>query len=183
MAELTQTRMRIEDFLALPESNLPTELIDGQVIKSPSPKDLHQKLSLRLVQILLQQLSGGELRYSPTDVYLDELNVVQPDIFWVSGPESRCQLGEDDYWHGAPDLVVEILSQGTARYDKVDKFRLYEQHGTREYWIVEPKAQYVEVWQLLEGKFQHQGVFGPDESFVSAVLGEKKIELKIVFGE
>jgi Uma2 family endonuclease len=182
MAELTQIRMRAEEFLALPETNLPTELIDGAVIMSPTPKDLHQGISLRLLQVLLQHIAGGTLRYAPADVHLDDLNVVQPDLFWVSGPESRCTLGKDGYWHGAPDLVIEILSPGTARRDRREKFSLYEQHGVREYWLVDPDAQYVEVWGRVGEGFERLGVFGPEESFESAVLGGKRLELKGVFG-
>ena len=79
-------------------------------------------------------------------------NAVQPDVLWNS-PASRCVLVDDAYFRGAPDLVVEVLSPSTALRDKQTKFRLYEKYGVREYWIVEPTAQYVEVWALVEAKF------------------------------
>jgi Uma2 family endonuclease len=182
MADATQTRMLAADFLALPESSQPTELIDGEIVMTPAPRHTHQKLVYRLAKLIEHIAAGtGEVNISPQDVHLDENNVVQPDLFWISGPESRCQLGEDEYWHGAPDLVVEVLSPATARYDKVEKFRLYEKHGTREYWIVEPEAQYVEVWQLADGKFRSQGIFGSDESFQSVLLGEARVDLRPIF--
>jgi Uma2 family endonuclease len=181
MADVTQTRITAAEFAQLPESNLPTELIGGELSQMPAPKDLHQKISGRIYQLLLHLTATGEIRYSPADVYLDDLNVVQPDLFWVSGPESRCQLGEDGYWHGAPDLVIEIVSASTGRHDRREKFQLYEQHGAREYWLVDPDGQYAEVWRQAEGRFQYLGLFGPDESFESAVLGGKTVDLKAVF--
>jgi Uma2 family endonuclease len=181
MADVTQTRMKAQEFLALPESNLPTELIDSEVIMSPAPRDTHQKIIGLLYQQLLKLAEGGELRFSPNDVVLDDQNVVQPDLFWVSGQESACQLNEQDYWEGAPDLVVEVVSPGTARYDKVDKLRLYEKRGVREYWVVEPHEQYVEVYQAGKTGFNLQGTYGPDESFTSTILGGKVVDLKPVF--
>jgi Uma2 family endonuclease len=142
------------------------------------PKDVHQKLLGLIYKLLLNLIPGGELRFAPVDVYLDDLNVVQPDIFWVSGPESRCKLGDDDYWHGAPDLVIEVLSPSTALRDKREKFQLYEKHGTREYWIADPVARFIEVWEL-PGK--HKGIFGAEESFESTVLSGKKVDLKELF--
>jgi Uma2 family endonuclease len=182
MATAAQPQMSAREFFALPESNLPTELVDGEVIMSPAPKDSHQKASLRLLQVLLDCAPDGEIRYSPADVYLDALNVVQPDLFWVSGSNSQCRLNENGYWQGAPDLVIEILSPSTARQDKVIKFRLYEQYGVREYWLVDPAGKRIEVWLLAEGRFAYQGGFGPAESFDSAVLGDKRIDLLAVFG-
>ena len=52
----------------------------------------------------------------------------------------------------------------------------------REYWLVEPEAQYVEVWRPINGKFDQLGVFGPGETFISAVLGNKTIDLNVIFG-
>src|SRR5215213_9581965 len=98
MAEITKTRMTAAEFMKLQESNLPIELIDGEVIVSPTPKFRHQKLIRLIVRILEEILKIGEIVISPMDVHLDDGNIVQPDIFWVSGPDSLCKLGEDDYW-------------------------------------------------------------------------------------
>lgn len=184
MVEATQTRISAAEFAQLPETNIPTELIDGEVIVSPTPRNTHQKLVYGLAKLIEKLAAGkGAINISPLDVYLDEYNVVQPDVFWVSGAESPCQLGEDDYWHGAPDLVVEVLSPGTARFDRREKFQLYEKHGVREYWLVDPDGKYVEMWQLEGEEFRYQGLVAPDETFESAVLGGQNVDLKQVFGE
>ena len=114
-------------------------------------------------------------------VHLDKYNIVQPDVFWVSGKDSKSKLGDDGYWHGAPDLVVEIISEGTGRRDRHEKFTLYEKHGSREYWLVDPVTKLVEVWVLTKGKLVRQGVYSDEETFKSPVLGGAAIALKDVF--
>ena len=173
------TRMTAKDFFELPESNLPTELIDGELIVSPAPIPEHQNISVELIILLKGLIPNGKLYHAPIDVYLDEANSVQPDIVWVA-EGSQCFIG-DKRLEGAPDLVIEILSPSTARRDKNKKFMLYEKHGVREYWLVDPLAQYIEVWRLEEGKFAPKGVFGPGESFVSAVLGDKSVNVGTIF--
>jgi Uma2 family endonuclease len=126
---------------------------------------------------------GGEAILSPIDVYLDDENVFQPDLFWVSGAESGCQLGEDDYWHGAPDLVVEVISPSTARRDRGDKYDLYQRHDVREYWIVDPTARFVEVFVYQGEGFTRQGLYGPEETFASSVLAGREIDLKQIFSK
>ena len=86
-------------------------------------------------------------------------------MFWVSGADSLCKLGADDYWHGAPDLVVEVLSPSTALRDHGVKFGLYEQHGTREYWLIDPAAEFVEVFRRENDAFVRFGAFGNAETF------------------
>jgi Uma2 family endonuclease len=174
MATPERIRMTVEEFKQLPESNVPTELIDGEVIVSPTPIYRHQEIVgdtyYFLKQIAKQNPTLGTAVVAPMDVWLGE-DCVQPDVFWVSGPESRCKLVEDGYWYGAPDLVVEVLSPSTAYRDRQTKFNLYQQHGVREYWLADPEGQYVEVFILEQGKFVRQGAFGPDDTFGSPVFG------------
>jgi Uma2 family endonuclease len=170
MTDLIQTRMTAAEFRTLPENADNPELIHGELIVSPTPRYAHQQTVGNIYLIINAINPGGIVILSPMDVYLDDENVVQPDVFWVSGPQSRCQLGTDGYWHGAPDLVVEILSPSTALRDKTVKFDLYQKHGVREYWLVDPEARYIEVWKLRDGQFVHSGVYGPGDQFTSDVL-------------
>jgi len=181
MAAISSTRITAEEYFKLPETNQKVELINGEIIIEMPPIDDHQKVLALLHLLLAKLIPGGTLRFAPLGVHLDDENVPEPDLFWVSGPDSRCKLGEDRQWHGAPDLVIEVLSPSTARRDKREKYQLYEKHGTREYWLVEPLAQYLEQWVLVEGKFEYKGLFGPDDSFTSPVLNGQKVELKSVF--
>jgi Uma2 family endonuclease len=180
MAEMVRTHMTTEAFLQLPETNLPTELISGEFIEMNAPNDLHQKTSMYLISVLLPLLPVGEFRSAPTDVLLDDLNVFQPDLFWVSVENTHCKV-IDGKWYGAPDLVIEIFSPSTERRDKKTKFDTYERHGVREYWMVDPQAEYIEVWLQHEGKFDRFGIFGPDEKFVSSVLNNQTVDVAAVF--
>jgi Uma2 family endonuclease len=155
-------------FLALPETNLPLEYIDGEAAVSPTPVKSHQDSVGAVYKFVDANFRGGEAQIAPLDVHIDNANTVQPDVFWVSADNPRCRLGEDGYWYGAPDLVVEVLSPGTARRDRGVKFRLYERAGVREYWLID--ADYIEVYRLVDSKFERVGVFGEGEAFVTALI-------------
>lgn len=176
----TGTRMTNAEFRALPETNVPVELINGVVIVSPSPRRIHQKEvgeTYRQIADIADTIPGSEAMISPMDVILDDLNTVQPDVFWVSGENSLCQVGEDDYWYGAPDLVVEVLSPGTRQHDLSEKFLLYEKHGCREYWIINPKEHTLTQWMRQGERFAGGTVYRNQEVFVSPVLNGAKIDL------
>jgi Uma2 family endonuclease len=174
-----QVKMTAEEFFELPETNQITELINGELIVSPPPIPEHQRLIGNTYVLLRQLIPDGVVFVAPIGVYLDEDNVPEPDIVWVA-VNSRCVITKTRL-EGAPDLIVEVLSPGTERRDKKDKFELYQKYGVREYWLVHPQAEYVEVWRLENGVFVHQGIYAPDESFVSAVMGDKTVELRGIF--
>lgn len=175
----TKARMTAEEYKQLPETMQPTELIDGEIIVSPTPRLTHQIISARLFSLLTQLVTSGMVISAPMDVYLDANNAVQPDVFWVSGPESLCKRGEDDYLHGAPDLVCEILSPRTAIYDKREKFALYEKHGVREYWLLDQANQWIEVYTRQEEKLILSEVYHQTK-FTSPLL-QREIDTHIIF--
>ncbi|MBN1286776.1 MAG: Uma2 family endonuclease [Anaerolineae bacterium] len=146
--ETASTQVTIKEFLALPESSRLIELVEGEIIMTPPPVDAHQKIAGDIFFWLRQNVTGGTFRFAPTGVYLDDENFVEPDLFWVGAESARCRLIENKYWRGAPGLIVEILSPPTARQDRGVKFDLYERHGVREYWIVDPEAAFLEVYAL-----------------------------------
>lgn len=170
-----QVKMTAAEFMALPESTEPVELINGELIVSPTPVDKHQYTVVEVIfvfrQVAKQYPDRGQVRTAPLDVHFDDENIVQPDVFWISKPESRCQLGADGYWYGPPDLAVEVLSPSTARIDKGRKYDLYEKYGVREYWMIEPFGEYIEIYQHNGAEFKRLGVFGVGETFASVVLG------------
>jgi Uma2 family endonuclease len=125
-------------------------------------------------------VTSGKIYVAPVDVYLDDANVVQPDVLWVA-PGSACVPFEGKYLRGAPDLVVEVLSPGTARRDKKAKFDLYEKHGVREYWLIDSGAKLLEAWQLKDSRFIRLDVFGPGDQFDSPLLGP--IDVSAIFPE
>jgi Uma2 family endonuclease len=178
MSSPAKTRVSAAEFFQLPETNIPTELIDGEIIVSPAPIPTHQRILRFTVRLLEGLIPNGEIFPAPIDVYFDDANIPQPDIVWIA-EGGRCKV-TDKRLEGAPDLVVEIHSPSTTRRDKTDKFDLYEKHGVREYWMIDPAAAYVEVYRLDNDAFVKVGIFGPDQTFESVTLG-KTVDLKAVF--
>ena len=142
-----------EDFAALPEGTL-AQLIDGDIIVSPAPNVKHQLVISRLSRLLANFVNDRNLGVvfgSPLDVRLTLNRVFQPDIVFVAR-ERLAILGEQEV-EGAPDLVVEVLSRSTGTYDLTKKRSAYEEAGVREYWIVDPDGESVEVLELQEGTY------------------------------
>ena len=135
-------------YCQLPEGDR-RELIEGDFYVVPAPNVRHQTIAANLGMVLRQFARRnrlGTVLWAPTDVLLSQESVVQPDILFVSN-ERRGIIAEANI-SGAPDLVVEVLSPGTADRDRDLKLRLYAGHGVREYWIVDPDGESVEVMAL-----------------------------------
>ena len=139
-----------EDVLRMPDDGNRYEFIGGRLYVTPAPVIRHQRISRRLVGALirfLEHAGHGEVFYAPCLVEIpDTSDRVQPDILFVSN-ERRAIIGEKAVL-GAPDLVVEILSPSTARRDRGIKLDLYARRGVREYWIVDPVEDVVDVWRF-----------------------------------
>lgn len=174
-------RITAEEFLTLPETNLPNELINGEHIQMPSPVPNHQFTVLAVAKLIESAMAGGQLFISPLDVYLDEFNVLQPDVLWISAQNMPTLLANRKFISGAPDLVVEVLSPGSVLRDRRDKFQIYERYGVREYWIVDPEPKLIEIWQGIDGRFNRIDVCGVENPCISPLLGD--IEVKAIFPE
>ena len=156
------------------------EIIGGDAyLMSPSPTSRHQDIVRELFLQMGSHFKGRSCRvYSaPLDVVLSDEDVVQPDILVV------CEPGQIKRTHiqGAPALAVEIVSEHSARTDRMLKLQLYARAGVREYWIVTPWPSLVEVLLLQDGKYQVYGVYGKDNVLVSPSFPELKVDLKDVF--
>lgn len=132
---VSKRRMTAAELSQLPETNQPTELIAGMLIVSPCPVPKHQQISGRFFIKLDDLIPDGEIFFAPIGVYFDEDNIPEPDIVWVA-EDSKCVIG-DKYLEGAPELIIEIFSPGTLRYDRREKYELYERFGVREYWMAD----------------------------------------------
>ena len=142
---LIRRRATIEEFWSLPESVLPTEYINGEIVMAPTPTVSHQKVILRMASVLQQFVSQnrlGEMFISPLDVVLPSGEVVQPDIFFLNTKQAE-RVSAAKRVEEVPPFLVEILSPGSITHDTVRKRELYEQNGVREYWIVDPKERAV----------------------------------------
>ena len=182
---MTQQKPKIKftvaDYMTTPEDRR-YQLLDGDLILAPAPTIRHQRI-LRRLAVLLDELAVenglGEVFLAPCDVVLSNYDVFQPDILFVSN-ERRGLITEANI-QGAPDLVVEILSAATEHYDRGYKRTLYARHGVREYWLVDPATETVEV--LVEGDegLTSTDTFGLTDTLVSPLLPGLSVDLGQIF--
>jgi Uma2 family endonuclease len=179
MTDLTRPHITAAEFLALEDRDDLAQLLNGDIIAAPPPIPNHQRTVGEFYVELRQLIPNGEVFIAPIELWLDEENIPQPDVVWVA-EGGRCVI-EEKRLRGAPELIVEVLSPGTARIDKRDKYSLYERHAVTEYWIADAAEQFVEVYSLVEGKYTYLGTFGPTDSFISPALGGKSVDLSRIF--
>ncbi len=142
---------------------------------SPSPSFVHQLVVQALLRFLedIADISAGLAIVAPMDVRLEDHSVVQPDLIYLS--QGRTHLVQEKV-EGAPDLVVEVLSPGTARRDRGDKLALYAESGICEYWIVDPEERQIEFLVLHDGRYTVALPKG--SSYSSEVLPEIALDLE-----
>lgn len=150
------------------------EIINGQtVMMSPSPATNHNRVSGNIYHAFRTYLKSKrcEAFSDGVDVHIDENNIVIPDAMIVC----RKEIIKGDGIYGAPDLVVEVLSPSTANRDKKTKKFLYEKHGVKEYWIVDPAGKSIEVYHLRDNKMDLNQVYAvyPDWQWKKMTEAEK----------
>lgn len=138
----------------LPESNQPCELWDGELLMSPTPSFFHQEITFRLQRALHDWVASrklGKVVGAPIDMVLSPHRVVQPDVAFIA--KERLHLIQRVIV-GPADWVAEIISLGGRNRDRIEKRDLYEQYGVKEYWIVDPEPETVDVLALVNGRFE-----------------------------
>jgi Uma2 family endonuclease len=159
------------------------EIIDGEVYMLAAPSRIHQEISGNLYYALRSFLEGKPCKVyaAPFSVRLFPLEdgrddtVVEPDITVVCDPAKL----DDRGCKGPPDLVIEIVSPSTARYDRIVKFNKYREAGVREYWIADPEEGAIFAYVLKNGEYT-AAVY--EDTAPVAVLPGCEIDLGAVFG-
>ena len=148
-------KLTYDDFVHFPDDGKRHELIDGEHYVTPSPNRRHQKIVGELFGLIWSHLKRqpvGDIYVAPFDVVFSELDVVEPDLLFVS--RERGEVLTEKNVQGAPDLVVEVGSPATRRRDEKTKLQLYERFGVLEYWVVDPDLDVVKAYRLVEGRYQ-----------------------------
>ena len=159
------------------------ELLDGELIMVPAPNLKHQRVQLELAAALrrfIRDRALGELFIPACDVVLSEHDVVQPDLLFVSREREHLLSGGQNV-QGAPDLVVEILSPGTAERDRGEKLALYGKRGVTECWLVDPVSETVRIHRLQGERLIPTRTFGREETLRSPLLGGLALRLDGIF--
>jgi Uma2 family endonuclease len=157
-------------------------LLRGVPMPSPSPSRLHQEISKRIEMILFEAVEKkalGKVYYAPLDVKLSSDTVYQPDLFVVL--KHHAERLRPTHVEGAPDLVVEILSPGTAKLDLVDKRYDYAAAGVSEYWIVDPDTATVEVYVLQSGQLSLRSSARGTGEIAGILIPDLRINLTDLF--
>ena len=143
------SKYSVEEYLGLTGSDTErTELINGEIVAFASPMFIHQDISTEITSELRRYIRkmGGKCRaYENSNVKLNDSTLIIPDVFVGCRPELFDKLK----YNGAPDLAIEIVSSNRL-HDFSTKLMLYQNNGTREYWIVDPKYSQTTVYFFEE---------------------------------
>jgi Uma2 family endonuclease len=171
-----------EDYAALTDDGQRYEIVNGVLLMAPSPTPDHQSITLRLSHYLfahIELVGLGRVFPSPLDVELGQKNVFQPDVVVVLNAHLDRVAAKKII--GAPDLVVEEASPGTAALDRLTKYDVYAYAGVQEYWIVNPQRRTIEVLTLETGTYRSLGVFRGQQTLPSQIVPNFPVRVEQLF--
>ena len=160
-----------EDYRAMPGGPPYYQLIDGELIMSPSPNRYHQHVAgnvFALLRNFVDQRRLGLVYFAPMDVFLSDLDVVQPDVLFVS--HANRHLLADDGIHGGPDLVVEVISPSNGPLEKRRKRPLYARSGVKEEWLIDPHLEQIHRYDFTIDAAKPVRIVDSEETFETALL-------------
>ena len=176
--ETGRSGLTYEDYCALPDDGLRYEIVDGMLFAEPSPRRAHQEAVGNLFAILHGYVRAhdlGKVYVAPFDVILDPRTTVVPDLVFVV--RDRLAIVAERGVEAAPDLLVEVLSPGTARRDRVRKLNAYARHSVRHYWLVDPEVKTLEAFELVEDAYRLAAAVGDDDELRPGVFPGLAISL------
>jgi Uma2 family endonuclease len=184
LMQQVRPRMRFADLERMPEDGRRYELYDGKLSEVPSPLPVHQRVAINVVESLreYERASGGRVFIAPLDIVLDEYNVVQPDIVFFMA-ERAGAINMHRVIRLPPDLAVEVLSPSTEQTDRGRKLRLLARFGVREYWLVDPVGQTVELLVLDDDHYALGQTAGVRDTITSRALPALSVSAARVFAD
>ncbi len=175
-------RFTYEDYCNLPDDGNQYEIIEGEIYMAPAPIPNHQRISRRILSSLdrfIEKHDMGEMFFSPIDIVFSNINVVQPDLIYIS--REKTHIIGSKFIEASPDLVIEILSPGTENKDRNHKQKLYGKFNVPEYWIVSPQGRTIEQYSLQEGKMTLRNVFTIQDVLTTKLLPGFELPVARVF--
>jgi Uma2 family endonuclease len=184
-ANRSAVKLTYDDFVLFPDDGKRHELIDGAHYVTPSPNLRHQRISgiLHLaIGVYLKAHPIGEVFYAPLDVVFSDIDVVEPDLLFVSRERAPDVL-IPQHVRGAPDLVIEIASTGTRKRDETIKRALYERANVSEYWVVDPEIDVVRVYRRKGEAFERPVELRGDagDTLTTSLLPGLEIPIRSIF--
>lgn len=175
-----EKKLTYQDYLEIPdEPGYRIEILEGILVKEPSPNVMHQRVSRRLQRFLEDYFwmsdPQGEVFNAPLDITFGEITVVQPDLFYVSGEQKK--IVQEARIDGPPALVVEIISPSSSRKDRLQKMQIYQKAKVQHYWLVNPGEKTLECFSLRDGLYTLMAT-GMDSDVVK-IPGFKELALDL----
>jgi Uma2 family endonuclease len=189
LAKKTEEKFSYADYLKWPVGER-FELIEGVPYDmSPAPGVQHQSISFELSGLIYNFLKNKSCRAftAPFDVrFIESANSKDKEIFTVVQPDITIICDEKKIdakgCIGSPDVIIEILSPSTAYKDETEKLKLYEKHGVKEYWIVNPDARYLLIYRIEDKNYGKPEYLTEKEILESRVLTGLRINLAEIWG-
>ena len=173
-------KLTYDDYARIPDDGNRYEIIDGELYLNPAPNAKHQIVLLNILRALDRYARAnacGEVFFAPFDVVLSKHNVVQPDVLYIGNEQMEILTAANV--QGAPDIAIEILSEGTRKKDETKKRKAYERFGVSEYWIVDPLDEdSVRIFRFKGKKYERRIVGG---NITSPLLPGFSLPLRDVF--
>jgi Uma2 family endonuclease len=181
----TARRWTSADLAALSDDGKRYEIIDGELYISRQPHWHHQRACGKIAAALdawSRQTGAGEANIAPGVIFAED-NDVTPDVVWISQARRATALGLEGHLHAAPELVVEVLSPGEAneRRDREAKLKLYSHRDVLEYWIVDWRAQQIEVYRREQLALRLVATLYPTNTLTSPLLPEFVCQVATLF--
>ncbi|MDW8320405.1 MAG: Uma2 family endonuclease [Armatimonadota bacterium] len=182
-------KITYEEWLQMPETNQPYEVVDGEIRMSPAPNLLHQFLIGEIIALLREGVpkEQGVVLGSPVDI------IVSRSLFKTRQLDIMLVLFRKDGWQNlqavleappgevVPDLVIEVLSPSERRQTVEEKIEDYRRIGVREFWLVSPEAETVEVLRLGKEGIERIGLYGRGDAVRSELLPECHVDTNRLF--
>ena len=176
-----RTRITCDDFVKLPDDGKRYEVMDGDLIVSPSPVLRHQRIVGRMFRLLADHVEThdlGEVVVSPMDVVFSEDNILQPDVIYLK--KGRAQE-PDDRIRCVPDLVVEVLSESASPAELQRKADIYARFGVPHYWTFSPLNETAILYRLVEAKYERAGLYQGQDTFEAEAFPDLTIDLSKIW--
>jgi Uma2 family endonuclease len=171
-----------EDYKNLPDNGKRYEIINGELYMVPAPTLGHQDTIGEFyftIKSFLQTNPLGKIYLAPTDIVFSEIDVLQPDLIFVS--KGKFDILTRENIQGAPDLVIEVLSPGTEKRDRTIKLKAYSKFGVKEYWMANDERETAEIWRRKGKKLDYHATLDRTQTLITPLLPRLEISLERIF--
>lgn len=182
MLKTQSVAITASEYSHMPEGPPYYQLVEGGLEMSPAPVPYHQRILINLTHLFetyLERRPIGVLYIAPFDVFLNDVNVFQPDLAFIS--KANASILTDKGAEGAPDLVVEILSPKTAHLDRGPKRKIYARTGVKEFWIIDPERKQIHIYHLRQDAETPVAIREEKDIFQSPLLPGLRVRCARVF--